>query len=427
MKPSNFKRNKRTLIEPLIFLSLFSTTISAELKLEEVLERVKENNREIKVQKLVVEERDLEVTKSFKEFLPTVELESTKEFIEDEEGSERNEWTSDGGIEVDRLNIDIPIFTGWRNTTNYKKAILAREISQQEDKLVKYNTEERALFQYFEVLNNRTQTEISQMVIDNLNEQSQRLQELFDNGQMIPKSELLRVKADIVAEEAVKERRIQQQRSAEEALYLLMGIDLRSDYTFADYDSSDPPLKDYDLEKDTKIALTEGSQAKREELILQDADLDVKLSRADLLPQVSGRYEYRFNDDDDEFSDYQVSLSARWEIFSWGSTLDDIKQKKVVREQAELNYSSRMDEIALELRDKYRELLSLHKEVASQKARFDFLKENLEIESLRFLNGLIDSIDYLSSVGDLSESAASYYSLEREFLLRQREYENLLK
>lgn len=425
MKFSNL--NNYTLIGALTFFSVFSISPSNELSLEEVLERVKENNREIKIQRLIIDERDLEVRKRFKDFLPTAELESTKEFIEDEPGSDRNEWTSDGGIEVDRLNVDIPIFTGWQNTNNYKKAVLAREISLQEDKLVGYNTEERAIFQYFEILNNRTQTEISKKVIDNLEEQSKRLQELFDNGQMIPKSELLRVQADIVAEEAVKERRIQQQRSAEEALYLLMGLNLRSDYTFADYDSADPPLKNYDLERDTKVALKEGSQAKREELILQDADLDVKLAKAGLLPQVFGRYEYRFNDDDDEFSDYQVSLTARWEIFSWGSTIDDINQRKVVREQAELNYNNRMDEIALELRDQYRELLTLHKEVQSQKARLEFLRENLEIESLRFLNGLIDSIDYLSSVSDLSESAASYYSLEREFLLRQREYENLLK
>ena len=427
MKIIDINVNKYPLMGPLIFFSIFSTASSNELKLEEVLERVEKNNREVKVQKLVVEERDLEVRKRFKDFLPTVELESTKEFIEDEEGSDRNEWTSDGGIEVDRLNVNIPIFTGWRNTNNYKKSLLAKEISQQEDKLVRYNAEERAIFQYFEVLNNRTQTEISQKVIENLEEQSKRLQELFDYGQMIPKSELLRVQADIVAEEAVKERRIQEQRSAEEALYLLMGIDLKSNYTFADYDSSTTSLKNYDLEKDTELALIEGSQAKREELILQDADLDVKLSKADLLPEVLGRYEYRFNDDDDEFSDYQVSLTARWEIFSWGSTIDDINQKKIVREQAEVNYNNRMDEIALELRDQYRELLTLHKEVQSQKARLEFLKENLEIESLRFLNGLIDSIDYLSSVSDLSESAASYYSLEREFILRQREYENLLK
>ncbi len=427
IKKSNIKINGQRITKLMVFSLIFSRSFSMEMTLEDVLKKVKENNREIKIQELVVREREYEVNKSFKEFLPTVELEAGKEFIKDEDGSEKNEWTNDGD-KFERLNVNIPIFTGWRNTNNYRKSLLSRDISEQENKLVNYDIEERAIFHYFEILNNRTQAEISQRVIANLQEQEKRLKELFENGQMIPKSELLKVDADIVAEEAIKERRVQGQRSAEEALYLLMGVNLESEYTFSDYSLTDIDLQGYDIDKDTKVALTQGSQAKREELRLKDADLDVKLAKADLFPEVFGTYEYRIDDDDDDtFSDYQVALTARWEIFSWGSTLDDINQKKVAQEQAELNYSNRMDEISLEVRDTYRELLTLQKEVHSQKVRLDLLKENLEIDSLRYLNGLIEAIDYLSSVSDLSETAATYYSLEREFVLREREYKNLLK
>lgn len=427
IKKENIKINGQTVTKVIAFSLIFSRSFSVETTLEDVLKKVKENNREIKVQNLIVKEREYEVKKSFKEFLPTVELEANQEFIKDEDGSEKNEWTNDGD-KYERLNVNIPIFTGWRNTNNYKKSVLAKDISEQENNLVGYDVEERAIFHYFEILNNRTQAEISQRVIENLKDQEKRLKELYENGQMVPKSELLKVDADIVAEEAVKERRVQEQRSAEEALYLLMGINLDSNYTFADYNLVKNGLESYDLQRDTEVALTEGSQAKIEELRLKDADLDVKLARADLLPEVFGTYEYRISDDDDDtFSDYQVALTARWEIFSWGSTLDDINQKKVVKEQAELNYSNRMDEISLELRNNYRELLTLYKEVHSQQVRLELLKENLEIDSLRYLNGLIEAIDYLSSVSDLSETAATYFSLQREFLLRKREYENLLK
>ena len=420
--------NRNNFTKVILFSLVFSRSFSIELTLEETLKKVKKNNREIKVQELTIKDRDYEVNKSFKEFLPTVELESTKELIRDEP-DDRHDWTKDGGAEVERLNVNLPIFTGFRNTNNLKKSLLEKDISTLDDNLVKYDVEERSIFQYFEILNNRTQVEISDQVIKNLEEQRERLTRLFENGQMIPKSELLKVEADIVAEEAVRERRIQQQRSAEEALYLLMGISLDSDYTFTDTTLGEVDINSYNVEEDTKIALSDGSKAKREELILQDADLDVKLSKADLLPEVFGTYTYRFEkeDDDDEFSDYQVAITARWEIFSWGSTLDDINQKKVQREQAELNYADRMDEIALELRDIHRELLSLQKEVKSQQVRLELLKENLEIDSLRYLNGLIEAIDYLSSVSDLSDTAATYYTLGREFTLRQREYENLLR
>jgi len=419
--------NRNTFTKVILFSLVFSRCFSIDLTLEEVLKKVKKNNREIKVQELTIKDRDYEVNKSFKEFLPTVELESTKELIRDEP-DDRHDWTKDGGAEVERLNVNLPLFTGFRNTNNLKKSLLEKDISTLDDNLVKYDVEERSIFQYFEVLNNRTQTEISDQVIKNLEEQKKRLTDLFENGQMIPKSELLKVEADIVAEEAVRERRIQQQRSAEEALYLLMGENLDSHYTFSDYTLNKTSTDTYDVEKDSIIALTEGSKAKKEKLLLEDADLDVKLSKAGLLPEVFGTYTYRFEkDDEDEYSDYQVAIVARWEIFSWGSTLDDINQKKVLKEQAELNYADRMDEIALELRDIHRELLSLQKEVESQQVRMELLKENLEIDSLRYLNGLIEAIDYLSSVSDLSDTAATYYALGREFILRQKEYENLLR
>ena len=420
----NIESKVSTLTKSVLFFLIFSRSFSLELTLEEVLKKVNKDSREVKIQELIVEERKLEVKKSFKNFLPTVELESTREFVDEDLGAD---LTSGGQIETESLNVNMPIFTGFRNTNNYKKSILSKEISEQDEKLVKYDTEERAILQYFEVLNNRTQAEISQKTIDNLEEQKKRLTQLFENNQMIPKSELLRVEADIVAEKAAKERRMQTQRSAEEALYLLMGMDLKSDYTFADYALADTALESYDVERDVEVALNKGSMAKREELLLKDSELDVKLARAGLLPEVSGVYEYRISDDDDDFADQQVTLTANWEIFSWGSTLNDIKQKKVIKEQAELNYANRMDEIALELRDQNRNLAALHKEIQSEKLRFELLRENLEIDSLRYLNGLIEGVDYLDSVSDLSEAAATYYSLQREFILAQREYENLLK
>ena len=410
-----------------VFTAFYSTAFAKEMSLEDVLKKVKENNREIQIQEMEVIARNLEVNKSIKDFLPTVELEAAREFIKDEDGPDRNDWTNGGGDKTETLNVNIPIFTGWRNTNNYRKSVLAKNISYQENNLINYGIEERAILQYFNVLNNRTQAEISQMVIDNLLEEKKRLNELFENGQLIPKSEVLKVEADIVAEEATKERRVQGQRSAEEALYLLMGIPLQSNYTFAGYSTSGEPPKNYDIQKDTNTALTQGSQAKREELKLQDAELDVKLAKANLYPEVSGVYQYRFSNEDDQFSDYQVAIIAEWEIFSWGGTIDDIKQKKVNKEQAELNYTNRMEEIALEVRNKYREILTLRKEVDSQKVRLELLKENLEIDKLRYNNGLISSVDYLIAVSDLSETAATYYSLEREFVLSQREYKNLLK
>lgn len=420
---------RRSFNEGLLFLGIFTgiytSAFTQEMSLDEVLKRVSQDNREIRVQEMEMRVQDFEVDKSMKEFLPTVELQTDKEFIEDDRNN-TNDWTSDSGV-VDRLSVDLPIFTGFENTNNYRKSKVQRELASEDDKLIKYNAEERGISLYFEVLNKRRQAEISESVIENLSKEMERLKGLFENGQMIPKSELLKVEADIKSEEARKSRREKELRSAEEALYLLMGVSLDSDIVFTEYVVSENMLMEYDLEKDLSRALSSGSKAQKEKLLLEDADLDLKLARVPLYPQINGNYTYRFQKDDDEYSDYQVSLIASWEIFSWGSTIDDIRQKDIQKSQAELNYERRMDEIALEIRDKYREMMALYDDVKAQEARLNILRENLEIDNLRYNNNLVSSLDYLISVNDLSETATTFYALERDLLLRQREYENLLK
>lgn len=395
------------------------------MDLDAVLQEIDKNNPEMRIQNLETEVTDLGVKKSFKSMLPQITLTVNEELVEDS-STEKNEWDIDG-VGPQKVKAYIPIYTGGKLTGYYDKAKLSREIARKDVSLVRHQIEEQAIATYFQVLNLRKQKEIAEMVLETLNKQRDRLEKLFNNGMLVPKSEVLKVKSDIISNEAVKMRRKEEQRSAEEELFLLLGRSLDSEIELEEFSPEAIDLSLFDPDRDLDIAMEAGSYAAKENLVAEKSESDLKIAKAALLPTIYLNSEYRLDKDDDEYSDYQVTAVASWKIFGWGSTLDDVRQKEAQLEQAEILRDRNLEEIKLNIRNKYRDIKTLYAEVDSQKTKLDLEKENMRIDNLRYVNGMVSSLDYLDSVNRLKSAEEEYYSLQRELVLAVREYENLLK
>jgi len=61
------------------------------------------------------------------------------------------------------------------------------------------------------------------------------------------------------------------------------------------------------------------------------------------------------------------------------------------------------------------------------KKRVDLLKENTDIDSMRYENELLSTFDYLNSVNSYRNAQEEYYKLQRELVLSVIEYENLYR
>jgi outer membrane protein TolC len=417
------KRNK-ILTAAFLAVSLVSYS-ETRMDLNAVLQEIDKNNPEMRIQNLETKVTDLEVKKSFKSMLPQITLTVNEELVKDT-STETNEWDVDG-VGPQKVKAYIPIYTGGKLTGYYNKTKLSREIARKDVNLVRHEIEEKAIETYFQVLNLRKQKEIAQMVLDTLNKQRDRLEKLFDNGMLVPKSEVLKVKSDIISNEAIKMRRLEEQRSAEEELFLLLGRSLDSEIELEEFSPEEIDLSLFDTNKDLNTAMGTGSYASKERLQAQQSEADVKIAKSALLPTFYLSSEYRIDKDDDEYSDYQVTAVASWKVFGWGSTWDDVRQKEAKLEQAEIKRDRNLEEIKLNIRNKYRDIKTLHAEVDSQGTKLDLEKENMRIDNLRYVNGMVSSLDYLDSVSRLKSAEEKYYSLQRELVLAVREYENLLK
>jgi len=114
-------------------------------------------------------------------------------------------------------------------------------------------------------------------------------------------------------------------------------------------------------------------------------------------------------------------------LFNWGITLDEVKQSKYKKEQADVAYSENIDNIMLDITTKYTDMTSLSEQLRAQQSKLEIARENHRIDTLRYDNGIISSLDYLDSVNQLKDAEDSYYTLQRELVSAVDKYDSSLK
>ena len=401
------------------FLALSLGAYSEGLGLEAILNRVESNNPEVRVKELDVKIKEKGKNKALKNLiLPPVNL-STEE-----------DWqiVKDEGVGFKEIEAYIPIFQGGRMMYGYKKSKSELELAKENSKLSVYTWQEASVDEYFKALNYKKQYEITESTISALQKQRNRLDGLYKENKMIPKSEVLKVEADIENNRALNLQNAQRERASKETLMQLLGYDLDraitlDEFNAMDYLKSIGTIKKVEDPKNTTLGKTQS-------LMVDIAEYDVKIAKADLYPafyvKPSHKFKERVGDKLVTTNEGIVEVGFRYR-FEWGGTLDTVDQKKFALEQAKIKYDNNIQGIELDMRNKLGEIESLAGQSEAQKKRVELLRENLKIDNLRYDNELVTTFDYLNSVNQLKKAEEDFYKLQRSLVLAVIEYENLYK
>ena len=253
--------------------------------MEEILKRVESGNPEVKVKELDVKIKEKGKTKAFKNLvLPPVNL-STEE-----------DWqiVKDEGVGFKEIEAYIPIFQGGRMMYGYKKAGKELEMAQENSKLAVYTWQEASVDEYFKALNFRKQREITDLTIAALQKQRNRLDGLYKENKMIPKSEVLKVEADIENNRAINLGNAQKERASKETLMQLLGYDLDKEITLDEFNAMDylrslGTIKKVEDPRNTTLGKTQS-------LMVDIAEYDVKIAKADLYPSFYVKPSHKFKE-----------------------------------------------------------------------------------------------------------------------------------
>ena len=406
------------------FLAICTASYSeSNFSLDDVLERAKTSNRQVKAQQMSTEARREKKERAWKHLvLPAVNL------------SNEDNWdiVKEYGVGLEEFSVHIPIFTGGRNLNTYKKAKTQYEIAQRENNLVEMNAQEEAVATYFAVLNAKKQREITENTIEALEKQKERISDLYHNGKMVPKSELLKIEADIENNKGINLENIHNENSYLGELAKLLSYPIDSKLDIEDFDPEKYIKDKATLENETKKSVESTILGEREKLKLDSAAYDIKIAKADLYPTIYTKYKYNYREKNettgrlDKVNDSEWGVGFRW-VLSWGADLDNVKASQYEYERAKIEFEDNMQGISLEMKNKLSEIKALYGKTLSMKKRVDYLSENMEIDDMRYENDLLTTFDYLNSVNSFRLAQEQYYSLQRELVLSVIEYENLYR
>lgn len=406
------------------FLAICTASYSeSNFSLDDVLERAKTSNRQVKAQQMSTEARREKKERAWKHLvLPAVNL------------SNKDDWdiVKEYGVGLEEFSVHIPIFTGGRNLNTYKKAKTQYEIAERENSLVEMNAQEEAVATYFAVLNAKKQREITENTIEALEKQKERISDLYHNGKMVPKSELLKIEADIENNRGINLENIHNENSYLGELAKLLSYPIDSKLDIEDFDPEKYIKDKATLEGEAKKSVEGTILGEREKLKLDSAAYDVKIAKADLYPTIYTKYTYNYREKNettgrlDKVNDSEWELGFRW-VLSWGADLDNVKASQYEYERAKIEFEDNMQGISLEMKNKLSEIKALYGKTLSMKKRVDYLSENMEIDDMRYENDLLTTFDYLNSVNSFRLAQEQYYSLQRELVLSVIEYENLYR
>ena len=413
----------RKLVGITAFLAVCGASFGAEtLGLNEILDRAKTSNPSVKIQKISTEEMRKKKDKAWKNYvLPPVDF------------SDSDEWDTVKryGLGVKSLSVDMNVFEGGKSIYGYKvlKSQLAK--SENQEVLTEINAQEQAVAAYFAVLNAQKQTEITERAIKLLEKQKARVWDLYSNGKLVPKSEYLKIEADIEnSKVSILENR-QEEENTMGILNKILGYPLDNNLNLKDFDPELYLASKANVKNGEKKQVENTILGKNEKHDLDIAEYNVKLAQAELYPKIKVGYSHNFWERDKErgwekTEEDRVTLGFSW-TFEWGGTLDEIASKKKALEQAQIKYDDNIKGITLEMRNQLNTVEALYGKVQAMKKRVDLLKENTNIDSMRYENELLSTFDYLNSVDNYRNAQEQYYRTQRDLVLAVIRYENLYR
>lgn len=408
------------------FLAICSTSFSSDFfTLDDVLNRVKDTNPQIRAQKMNEESKRELKEKAWKNLvLPPVNLsnEESWEMIEKE------------GIGINQLSITMPIFSGGKIVNTYNKAKNQYEMAQKDSELVGIAAQEAAVAKFFEALNYKKQIEITDKAIEALEKQKERIADLYNNGKLVPKSELLKIEADIENNRGINLENKQKEEASLGELARLLNYPVNSPLELKDFNPLQFLEAKAHITEENKTPVENTLLGSKEALKLESTNYDVKIARADLYPVIYTKYTLRYKGTNDygELYDYPkehrdlFEVGFRW-VLAWGATMDNVRAQEYLYEKAKIEYEDNLKGISLDMKNKLGEIKALYGKSLAMEKRANLLQENMDIDSMRYENELLTTFDYLNSVNSFREAQEDYYELQRKLVLAVIEYENLYR
>ena len=417
------------------FVLLANVALARDLTLDQAIDLSLNNSKEMKISEKSLEISKLNVTKAFKEALPSVTYSGAVTLGE----HERSILTQSGGNYVSKkkgytqtLKVTQPLFTGGTISAGIKGAKAYENIASYSYLQSKIQNRLETIKIYSDIINaerNLAALKNSEEILLKRHYKQEEQLKL----RLITKPDILQTEYSL---EDIRAQIINLQNLADtnkEKLYIRTGINKSEPLNLVSFDIPNNLSDSLNLNTDLNQALNQSLSAKIADEQVNVASASRMAAAGDLLPQVSAYVSYGTGEQERasfsrSYKDAELigGVQVSWKVFSFGKDLDNYKVAKLEEEQQVLKNTSAKENIEINVKSAYLNLVSLEKQVAAQRKAVEAAKSNFEMNQEKYDAGLISTIDYLDFENTYRQARIAYNKVLLDYYYAFETYRSLL-
>ncbi len=341
------------------------------------------------------------------------------------DGRTNNESRQDNGSLS--LRASIPIYSGGKNQANIESAEIGVDAALLKTERAREDLRLSVIQAYYNVLEAKKKIDISQETVEKYQAHLTNVEQLFTAGSKA-RLDVLRSSVELTN---ARQALLKAENDHEVKLLTLknlLRIDakedlvLTEDFQFVPFHPEMEACVDYAYlhRKDLLIDLYN----------LKQRELDVKAARAGFLPSLSlsastGASE-RFNPGSDNSHNYQVGLSASWNIFDSGVTEAAVDKAKTALDQAELTLVKDKEDVSFEVRQMYYSMREAERRLGVTRAAVSEAEEDYYIASEKYRAGQGILLDIIDSQEALATAELNFNSAQYDYARYKAAVENAM-
>ena len=416
-----------------VFLLMTNIVLARDLTLDQAIDLSLNNSKEMRISEKNLDISKLNVSKAFKNALPSVTYTGAYTVGEHERQiltqSERNYVSKKRGY-TQNLKLTQPLFTGGVVTAGIKGAKAYENIASYSFLQSKIKNRLDTIKIFSDIINAQRNLEALKYSEGVLLKRYQKQEEQL-KLRLITKPDILQTEYSI---EDIRAQMINVKNVVDtnmEKLYIRTGISKSEPLNLVPFDIPNNFSEKINLDSDLKQAINESLSAKVAEEQVKVASATRMAAVGDLLPQVSAfasygtgertTFERSYRD-----GEWTGGVQVSWKVFSFGSDLDNYRVAKLQEEQEELRETSTKENIEIDVRSAYLNVLSLEKQIASQAKALEAAKVNFELNQEKYDAGLISTVDYLDFENTYRRARIAYNKVLLDYYYAFETYRSLL-
>ena len=416
-----------------VFLLITNIVLARDLTLDQAIDLSLNNSKEMKISEKNLDISKLNVNKAFKNALPSVTYTGAYIVGEHERQiltqSEKNYVSKKRGY-TQNLKLTQPLFTGGVVTAGIKGAKAYENIASYTYLQSKIKNRLDTIKIFSDIINAQRNLEALSYSEGILLKRYQKQEEQL-KLRLITNPDILQTEYTI---EDIRAQMINIKNVIDtnmEKLYIRTGINKSEPLNLVPFNIPNNFSEKINLNSDLKQAIDESLSAKIAEEQVKIASATRMAAVGELLPQVSAFASYGTGERTSFERSYKDAewtggVQVSWKLFSFGSDLDNYRVAKLQEEQEELRENSAKENIEINVRSAYLNLLSLEKQIASQGKALEVAKINFELNQEKYDAGLISTVDYLDFENTYRQARIAYNKALLDYYYAFETYRSLL-